>query len=364
MKGTIRKRGDKFQVIFPYKDDEGNWKQRSKTAATQSQANAILKKFNYEQDAVKVDNPKFSEVAKMWIDEKSLKSAQNTINTYRSNVDFILQRLKDIGIKDYKRKDFVDLYRSIFESGYEAKAYKGTINMVMAYAIRLNLITSNPAQGIGIERTEKKKDATMFSQRERIEILNDLDGTVYYYMVYIVLKTGLRIGELQGLHWKNVDLEKRELNICQQMLASGEITDRLKTENSYRIVTLDTETVELFLDFAKSPYNNGGLLFPNRNYRSRLNTKLWKYAATAHDLRHNHGTDLLKIATVADAAARMGHTVEEYIKTYVHPTNAEQKSIADKLNAPEYSLCDRFVTEEGGKVVKMTDINARRSSSL
>ena len=364
MKGTIRKRGDKFQVIFPYKDDSGEWKQRSKTADTQSQANAILKKFNYDQDTVKVDNPKFSEVAKMWIDEKSLKAATNTINTYKSNVDFILQRLADIGIKDYTRKHFVDLYKSIGESGYEPKAYKGTVNMVMAYAIRLNLISVNPAQGIGIERTEKKKDATMFSQRERMEILKDQGDTVYYYMIYLILKTGLRIGELQGLHWDNIDLANRELKVCQQMLASGEITERLKTENSHRTVMLDTETTELLWDFAKSPYNNGGLLFPNRNYRSRLNTKLWKYAATAHDLRHNHGTDLLKIATVADAAARMGHTVEEYIKTYVHPTNAEQKSIADKLNAPEYSLCDRFVTEYGGNVVRMADINDRKGSSL
>lgn len=364
MKGTIRKRGSKFQVIFPYKDESGKWKQRSVTCDTRTEANEKLKELNIESDSISSKNPKFSEVAKMWIDEKSLKSATNTINTYKSNVDFILRRLPDIGIKDYTRKHFVDLYKGIGKSGYEPKAYKGTVNMVMTYAIRLNLIVSNPAQGIGIERTEKKKDATMFSQRERVEILKGQGDTVYYYMVYLILKTGLRIGELQGLHWDNIDLANRELKVCQQMLASGEITERLKTENSHRTVMLDAETTELLWDFAKSPYNNGGLLFPNRNYRSRLNTRLWKYAATAHDLRHNHGTDLLKIATVADAAARMGHTVEEYIKTYVHPTNAEQKSIADKLNAPEYSLCDRFVTEEGGKVVRMADKNARKSSSL
>ena len=64
---------------------------------------------------------------------------------------------------------------------------------------------------------------------------------------------------------------------------------------------------------------------------------------------------------MADAAARMGHTVEEYIKTYVHPTNEEQKSIADKLNAPEFSLFDRFVTERNDKVINLSEINASRN---
>ena len=360
LKGSIRKRGDKYQVLFSYKNEYGEWKQRSKTCSSMTHAKAQLKKFNYEQDSIKMDNPKFSEIVNMWIDEKSLKASSNTIKTYRSNSDFILQRLSDIGIKDYKRSDFVKLYKDISEEGYEVRAYKGVVNMIFGYSKRLGLIAINPAEGIGIERTEEKKDATMFSQRERIQMLKDQEGTRYHYMIFFIFKTGLRIGELLGLDWKNIDLDNAEIKIAQQMLSDGSITNRLKSKNSYRTVTIDTETVAKIREFSMSPFNDGDLLFKNTNYRTRLNARLWKYAATAHDLRHNHGTDLLRITTIADAATRMGHTVEEYVKTYVHPTDEEQKKIADKLGTDEYSLCDRFLTEQGGKVINMADTNVSK----
>lgn len=361
MKGTIRKRGDKFQVIFPYKDDEGNWKQRSKTAATQSQANAILKKFNYEQDAVKVDNPKFSEVAKMWLSEVSLNGSYNTLRTYTYNSQFILDRISNKGIKDYTRQDLVMLYKKITKEGYEVKAYKTTFNMVMNFAIKSGYISANPGKDISTSRTNKKRPAKILNRSERLEILTSQKDSVLYYVTFLMLKTGLRIGEALGLAWENIDLDNKEINVCQQLLFTGEITEELKTENSYRKVQLDDETIELLYEFSKSPFNAGNLLFYGNSIRVLLFRSLSKFGVTPHDLRHNHGTDLLDISNIADAARRMGHTTDEYVRTYVHPTEEAQKKIAEKMNRSEYSLFDRFVTEKSEKVINLAEISASRN---
>ena len=66
LKGSIRQRGDKFQVLFPYKDEYGEWKQKSKTCKTMTLAKAALKTFNFETDVV-LDNPRLSVVADLWI---------------------------------------------------------------------------------------------------------------------------------------------------------------------------------------------------------------------------------------------------------------------------------------------------------
>src|SRR5690606_1334146 len=148
MKGTIRKRGKKFQVIFPYKDSKGEWKQRSATFASSGEAKAKLKEWNYEDDSIAAENPLLSKVAEMWIEEVKLTGSKNTISAYQRNFEFVLARIEDKHIKEYIRSDFVSLYKQITSEGYEVTAYKSVIGMVMNYAMKSGYIIKNPALGI------------------------------------------------------------------------------------------------------------------------------------------------------------------------------------------------------------------------
>jgi len=58
---------------------------------------------------------------------------------------------------------------------------------------------------------------------------------------------------------------------------------------------------------------------------------------TSHDLRHTHGTELQDLMPIADAAYRMGHTKEEYVKTYIHPRSEKSKEMIEKYATPEFS---------------------------
>lgn len=360
LKGTIRKRGEKYQVIFPYKDDEGNYKQKSATVGTQSDANAMLKKFNFDLgEDVRHDNPRISEIRDMWVSEISLHASKNTIKAYTSNSQFVINRLGDMRIKDIQRKDVVTLYQRIKKEGYETKAYQGVFNMMMNFAIKSKYITANPGEGIKTTRTKEKRSARILSMSERIKILSDLKGTEHYFMSIILLKTGLRIGEALGLEWKAIDFDNNTLHVRQQVLVDGEVTTRLKTKNSNRVIYLDAEIVRVLKELRISQYSTNTFVFANYEVSRCVYSKVLEdYDLTPHDLRHNHGTDLLNICNIADAAKRMGHTVEEYVSTYVHPSDESQKQIAEKLNTAEYSYYDRIMTEGVGKVVNMAYINA------
>lgn len=357
LKGSIRQRGDKYQVIFPYKDEYGAWKQKSKMCNTMSQAKSTLKGFNFDT-SLAYDNPTLTQLSELWITEVSLHGSSNTVTAYRQNSQFIIERLGDKKIKDIERKEVVKLYQMIKQEGYETKAYQGCFNMMMNFAIKSNYVADNVGRDITVTRTNEKRKAVILNQQERIDLLQKTKGTRYYYIIYLLLKTGLRIGEAAGLTWNVINLDEGTLEVKQQVLITEKVTEKLKSKNSKRILYLDKETITMLKELKFSPFTTFEFIFESyNNIRTGLSTLLRKYDLVPHDLRHNHGTDLLNISNIADAAHRMGHTVEEYVSTYVHPSDDSQKEIANKLNGDEYSLCDRFLTERGGKVVNMANIN-------
>lgn len=362
LKGTIRKRGKKFQVIYPYKDEEGNHKQQSGTVGSMSDANALLKKFNYEiGDNMNPQNPRLSEVVSQWLTEVSLHGSRNTQKAYEYNSQFIIERLGDMKIKDIERKDIVKLYQKIKDEGYETKAYKTAFNMIMNFAISSKYISVNPGKNIAITRTNEKRKAKMLTMAERIQLITDLEGTKQYYLTYLLLKTGLRIGEALGLTWSRIDFEDKSMTINQQVTIEGEVTNKLKSKNSYRTVYLDDETMELLQELRRTPFTTQDFIFVEcETIRSAYANLLRKYDLIPHDLRHNHGTDLLDICNIADAATRMGHTIEEYVSTYIHASDENQRMIAEKLNQAQFSFHDRIMTEQVSKVVNLSDINASR----
>ncbi|MDE6993972.1 MAG: site-specific integrase, partial [Lachnospiraceae bacterium] len=68
-----------------------------------------------------------------------------------------------------------------------------------------------------------------------------------FELYYIDLSTGLRRGELLGLKWSDVDLNKGIIRIQRQILRqNGAVVEApLKTKNSYRNIAIGTDTVEL-----------------------------------------------------------------------------------------------------------------------
>jgi integrase len=104
----------------------------------------------------------------------------------------------------------------------------------------------------------KEKTPLTLEQKENlIEFCKKGIYEVYAPFLEIAIGTGLRIGELTGLQWKDVDLDKREISVTKQLVYKNIgngcefFIETPKTEKSTRIVPFRDDVYKAFLEHRK-----------------------------------------------------------------------------------------------------------------
>ena len=120
------------------------------------------------------------------------------------------------------------------------------ISMIMALAEKELLVPYNPAAKATPPKVSKK-EADYFQPEEVMEIVKALEDVPIKWkaMAYILIDTGCRRGELMGLQWSNIDLDKGIMMIKQALLytkAKGVYVGPPKTGRP-RAVCLAPETI-------------------------------------------------------------------------------------------------------------------------
>ena len=141
-----------------------------------------------------------------------------------------------------------------------------------------------------------------------------------YEMYYIDLATGLRRGELLGLKWEDVDLERGDLRVKRQLARiNGEIVEApLKTKNAYRTLPLAADTIGILKAQKKKvgnspwvfPSPTGGPLSPDcvNNMLHRVLKRAGRPSIRFHDLRHTFATLALQNGVdIKTVSGMLGH---------------------------------------------------------
>lgn len=192
--------------------------------------------------------------------------AKSTYNNYKYYYEHVIKNSKigQMRVSNIKKTDVLLFYRSLSEEGYSAGTIK-ILHKIIRPALQLacddNIIAKNPADGCTkeyAEDMEKKYALTFEEEKEFLYRIQKRERMKRYYPLYaILLKTGMRISEAVGLTWKDVDMEKRTLDINHQVqyrMVNGKTllyANETKTNAGKRIIPMDEELYQLFLEQRK-----------------------------------------------------------------------------------------------------------------
>lgn len=164
----------------------------------------------------------------LYIKWKSLKRGlkDNTFKNYQYLYEyFVSDQLGAILISNLKKSDIRSFYNSLAEERHVKVSTIDSIHTVLHQVLQIALddeyITNNPSDNALKElkqsRTEGKKTNKALTLNEQLLFEKFLETSSRYkgwYPVFItMLWTGLRVGEVTGLRWEDIDFENDTINV-------------------------------------------------------------------------------------------------------------------------------------------------------
>jgi integrase len=213
------------------------------------------------------------------------------------------------------------------------------------------LLTVSPIENLRPPRWERKEQVWLDLPQARTLVAN-LESTPAGTAVLVNVSTGLRMGELLGLRWRDIDLTARSIALQQQLqwlAGHGYVMRAVKTHRSRRPISIDLDLVDVLRSYkvrqnadrlqAGDLWKGNDLVFtnelgehltPDQVRRSLL--RALKAAGLPrirpHDLRHTHASLLLRLRTPMKVVQeRLGHSsfaVTADIYSHVAPDLQEQ----------------------------------------
>ena len=181
---------------------------------------------------------------KTWIEEyKSTTVKTGTIESYECMYNYYVKPI--IGkklLKDVRGEHIQKLFNDLARDGYSKSTISlihVLLNSMFKQALKNELIKKNPVSLTTLPRGEKKRERRVLSREEQELLLEEIKGHELEPLIQIALATGMRIGELTGLEWYDIDFTKKEITVrgTLKITRSGEcFIDTPKTSSSNRIV--------------------------------------------------------------------------------------------------------------------------------
>jgi integrase len=236
--------------------------------------------------------------------------------------------------------------------------YHQVIHAALHQAVRWQLLIRNPADAVEPPRPERREVMGLEPAQVRA-LFAAADATPIGHLVRTAVLTGLRRGELLGLRWGDVDMERGVLHVqqtAQRITGRGVVFRQPKTRLSRRAVALSPDAVSVLRTHRREQLEErllAGPAYADRDlvFASAIGTSLeagtisrtWLRIPVAadvghvrwHDLRHAHATLLLRQGVHPKVVSeRLGHaSVGITLDTYSHVLPGLQAAAAVALDA-------------------------------
>lgn len=348
---SLQIRNGIYQAVLSYKKNE-KWETKWKSTGikaikgnkkkAETKKEEIRKKFQEEINSDNIDNEDilFIDYMKKWLKMISSSVEPTTLTGYQGVIN---GRMTDyfkntkITLQNIKPKHIQEFYQYLLDdglSGNTVKHYHANIRKALQYAMKTDIILSNPADKVDLPKIEEYKPKFYTSDEVKI-LLNEVIGTKLEIPVMIDCFYGFRRSEVIGLKWSAVDFENDTITIDHTITQSNGkliIRDKTKTKSSKKTLPLEPIVKSFLIELKEKQEKNrklcgdsynkdyleyicvdncGNIIRPDYvtetflKLLKRKNLKIIRF----HDLRHTCASILLKNgANMKEIQAWLGHS--------------------------------------------------------
>ncbi|MBQ4494345.1 MAG: site-specific integrase [Selenomonadaceae bacterium] len=379
----VRKRGKTFSYIFEAGKVDGRRKVVEKggyptKGAAYKAGVAAYNDFLHGNIGITSESITLADFMTAWLNNVvALNVKPTTLQTYRSVINVrILPYLGDVLVQKVTPVILDKWIRKLVEKGFSHSSLKvahAVIHEMLDYAVYpAQIISFNPAAYIKIPKNAPKNlvKRTIISKELFLSLLAEYPmGTPYHVPILLLFCTGIRIGELIGLTWDDVDFERKTISIRKQMVCiskCGQVIAPPKSKSGIRDISVGDSLLTVLkewqalqrqneitfgatyvyiyrsaADVAIAQSKSIAINLPRLEFictqadgrllnRRSLMRLLKNKDLNAHSFRHTHATILAENgAHPKGMASRLGHSKINITQDlYVHNTQGLQEGIA------------------------------------
>lgn len=283
-----------------------------------------------------------------------------TFATYVDRCNIIERNIGNKRIRDLTLQDLKKFIKDIQEEGLAESTVKQTRDLLaslMKYAKKDGITTENilADERLTIQESKEKKEKKIVVKNDYEKYITYCKEHNYFDLIFLLF-TGVREGELAGILWKDIDLEKGIVDINKEYgrivkveLVNGKrkktITKgfkELKSKKSYRKIGIEClvdklkKHKEQQKELAKSKgkeFTENDFVFTNKNYEGQMSDCVWDKvkavmnelkikdykSLSTHNLRHSFCTNGLKDGVkIEEMQKLMGHSSIATTLIYTH----------------------------------------------
>lgn len=329
-------------------------KRLTKSFRTKREAEAWLREMG-NQVTLGLDSfnhsTRVSEFIAAWLERKKLKVKPKTLFDYsRYCQRFIVPVLGEQKMREIKLPTVNAFYALLVKNGCTVEVVRHThrvLYAIFADAVRQGHLPTNPVQYADVPAKEQNPEKIkIFSAAEYETFIQASYSSSFGVLYRLAIITGMRQGELLGLTWRNMELERGEIRVIQQLSRYGQNGSRfefapLKTAYSKRTLKIGSQLIDMlkqhsteqqeYKQLMGSKWKENDLLFTSqsgtpldqRNMQRDFD-KMLKNAGLPkirfHDLRHNAASNMIaKGLSIVQISRYLGHSSPRItLEIYAH----------------------------------------------
>ena len=358
--GIVQRKDGRYYARFRGKDG----KEIAKYFHSLPEARTWILDAKYEDSHNQMSKPRQITVDSWfwyWLDEikgETIRAGTRTayINRYKNRIKSVIGDMVLSDVKPMHCQNVLNQAQNIGDKTGSVRKLRVIMRSFFQAACDNELISSNPIRSSVTYVNNPEEERRVLTMDEQEQFLETAKEFPYFNVFSFALQTGMRVGEIIGLKWEDIDFKtgyisvKRSLDYRKDLKTFVE--NPPKSKAGERLIPLTDEAIDILTTVreetkglpAVAPFTH--LIFRNSvgkpSHRGNLNRTLRSITAKAgmescsmHSLRHTFATRCIESGMRPKTLQKiLGHsTLNLTMDLYVHVTDDTLKEEMKRFGA-------------------------------